>query len=44
MKYCVDTPKRGLLLKLDAKWNGNPAFEFTIGGHADSDFSKDPST
>jgi Reverse transcriptase (RNA-dependent DNA polymerase) len=44
MKYCVDTPKRGLLLKPDAKWNGDPAFEFTIGGRADSDFSKDPST
>jgi hypothetical protein len=45
MKYCVDTPKRGgLLLKLDAKWNGDPAFEFTIGGCSDSDFSKDPST
>jgi hypothetical protein len=44
MKYCVDTPKRGLLLKQDAKWNGDPAFEFTIGGRADSDFSKDPST
>jgi hypothetical protein len=32
MKYCVDTPKRGLLPKPDAKWNGDPAFEFTIGG------------
>jgi hypothetical protein len=44
MKYCADTPKRGLLLKPDAKWNGDPAFEFTIGGRSDSDFSKDPST
>jgi hypothetical protein len=44
MKYCVDTPKQGLLPKPDAKWNGDPAFEFTIRGCADSDFSKDPST
>jgi hypothetical protein len=24
MKYCVETKDRGLLLKPDVKWNGNP--------------------
>jgi hypothetical protein len=42
MKYCVETPNRGLLLKPNKKWNGNPEFEFVVTGRADSDYAKDP--
>jgi hypothetical protein len=44
MKYCVGTPKRGLLLQPNEKWNGDPEFEFKIFGRADSDYAKDPET
>jgi hypothetical protein len=42
MNYCVATPKRGLLLKPNMKWNGDPNFEFVIKGRSDSDYAKDP--
>jgi hypothetical protein len=41
MKYCIGKAKRGLLLKPDCAWDGNPAFEFTIRGRSDSDYAKD---
>jgi len=44
MKYCVGTPNRGLLLKPNARWDGDPNFEFVISGLADSDYAKDPET
>ena len=44
MKYCVNTPKRGLLLKLSSEWDGNPAFEFEICGMADLEYAKDIKT
>jgi hypothetical protein len=42
MKYCVGTPNRGLLLKPNARWDGDPNFEFVVGGRSDSDYAKDP--
>jgi hypothetical protein len=42
MKYCVETPNRGLLLRPDAKWNGDANFEFVVSGRSDSDYAKDP--
>jgi hypothetical protein len=44
MKYCIGKPERGLLLKPDSKWDGDPAFEFTITGRSDSDYAKDTDT
>ena len=44
MKSMVDRPNRGLTLKPDADWDGNPEFEFTIGGRSDSDYAKCPDT
>jgi hypothetical protein len=44
MKYCIGTPNRGLLLKPDSKWNGDPNFEFTVTGKSDSDYAKDSAT
>ena len=41
MTYCVGTPNRGLLLKPNQKWDGNPNFEFIITGRSDSDYAKD---
>ena len=42
MKYCVDRPNRGLVLRPNEKWDGSPKFEFTIGDRSDSDYAKDP--
>ena len=42
MRYCVGTPNRGLLLKPNAKWDGNPNYEFVVSGRSDSDYAKDP--
>jgi len=36
------TPNRGLLLKPNKKWDGDPEFEFEVTGRADSDYAKDP--
>mmetsp|Transcript_18815 Transcript_18815/g.23344 ORF Transcript_18815/g.23344 Transcript_18815/m.23344 type:complete len:1201 (+) Transcript_18815:436-4038(+) len=44
MKYCVGTPNRGLVLEPNEQWDGNPEFEFTIKGLADSEYAKDPET
>jgi hypothetical protein len=44
MEYCVETKDRGLLLKPDVKWNGDPEFKLVIWGILDSDFAKDPET
>ena len=30
MVYAVNTPNCGVLLKPNAKWNGDPSFEFEI--------------
>jgi hypothetical protein len=44
MKYCVDSPGCGLLLKPIGKWDGNPSYEFVITGRSDSDYAKDTDT
>ena len=41
MKYLDSTPNRGLLLKPNCHWNGDPNFEFVVSGQSDSDFAKD---
>ena len=42
MKYCVDTPNRGLTLNPDESSDGNKDFEFTIMGIADSSYATCP--
>jgi hypothetical protein len=37
----VGTPERGLLLKPNCAWDGNPAFLFTISGKSDSNYATD---
>jgi hypothetical protein len=44
MEYCVATENRGITLKPDQKWNGDPEFELIILGRSDSDFAKEPDT
>jgi hypothetical protein len=44
MEYCVATENRGIMLKPDQKWNGDPEFELIILGRSDSDFAKEPDT
>jgi hypothetical protein len=44
MNYCVTTANRGLELKPDRKWNGDPQFEFLITGRSDSDYATDTDT
>jgi hypothetical protein len=44
MEYCAETKDRGLLLKPDVKWNGDPEFKLVIRGISDSDFAKDSET
>jgi hypothetical protein len=44
MNYCVATPERGIVLKPNVKWNGDPEFKLVILGRSDSDFAKDPAT
>jgi len=43
-KYSVGTPNRGLVLKPNATWDGNPNFEFVTEGVSSSDFAKNPDT
>ena len=42
MRYFAGTPNHGLLLKPNAKWDGDPNFEFVVSGRSDSDYGKDP--
>jgi hypothetical protein len=44
MKYCVGKPERGLLLRPEGEWDGDPSFEFVITGRSDSDYAKDTDT
>ena len=45
MKYCVDTPERGWLLKPTRKWDGkDQSFRFRVWGKSDSDYAKCPKT
>jgi hypothetical protein len=39
MKYCVGTPKRGLMIEPTEFWDGDKKFKFTISGRSDSDFA-----
>ena len=43
MKYCLGMRNKGLTLKTNCKWDGDPNFEFVITGHLDSDYAKDES-
>ena len=36
--YLTTTPKRGLVLEMDTKWDGGKNMKFTIHGHSDSDY------
>ena len=40
MKYCVDTPNRGLTLKPEGEWDGWIAYLFTVSGRSDLDYAK----
>ena len=44
MKYCVDTPNRGLTLKPEGTWDGSKDYAFVISGRSDSDYAKCPTT
>ena len=44
MKYCIGKAERGLLLKPNCEWSGDPSFEFVIMGRSDSDYAKDTDT
>jgi hypothetical protein len=41
MKYCVGTPNRGLLLKPEGVWDGDPTYEFKIGGKSNAAYATD---
>jgi hypothetical protein len=41
MKHCVGTPNRGMFLKPNGSWDGNPDYKFVISGRSDSDCAKD---
>jgi hypothetical protein len=43
MTFCVGTNERGLTLKPNCKWDGDPNFLFQLTGKSDSDFAKDES-
>jgi hypothetical protein len=45
MKYCVDTPERGLVLNPTGSWDGkDKTYKFQIRGKGDSDYAKDIAT
>ena len=44
MVYLVQTTNRGILLQPTETWDGDPNFNFTISGRADSDYAKDTDT
>jgi hypothetical protein len=41
VKYCLGTPKRGLMIEPTEFWDGDKKFEFAISGRSDSDIVKD---
>ena len=41
VKYCVDTPNRGLFMGHNKKWNGKPTFKFDSTGWSDFDCAED---
>jgi hypothetical protein len=43
MKCCLGMRDKGLTLKPNCKWDGDPNFEFVITGCLDSDYAKDES-
>eukprot|EP00957_Ditylum_brightwellii_P006471 490702-Ditylum_brightwellii.AAC.2 len=43
IKYCIMTPKCGLLLKPEGIWNGQKGFVFDLTGYTDSECAKDES-
>jgi len=40
MKYCVETPNRGLTLEPEGEWDGSNKYLFTVSGRSDSDYAK----
>jgi hypothetical protein len=44
MAYCVATPKQGIHIAPNTRWDGSPEFKFVISGQADSDYAKDLKT
>ena len=44
MAYCLGTHNRGLTLKPEGEWDGNPDYEFAIFGLGDSNYATDPTT
>ena len=43
MQYCLVTKQKGLTLKPDCKWDGDPNFEVTLAGKSDSTYASDES-
>ena len=41
MNYCLSTRERGLELRPEGEWTGNPEFKLKILGRSDSDYTKD---
>jgi hypothetical protein len=39
LRYCVHTPNRGLLLKPEGVWDGDPKYEFVITGRSDATYA-----
>jgi hypothetical protein len=44
MRYLLETPNWGVLLKPSGIWDGKSDYEFTILGCSDADYAKDPDT
>ena len=43
MQYCLATKQKGLTLKPDCKWDGDPNFKFTLAGKSNSTYASDES-
>jgi hypothetical protein len=41
MQYCLGTKQKGLTLKPDCKWDGDPNFKFILAGKSDSTYASD---
>jgi hypothetical protein len=39
LRYCIDTPKRGLQLKPVGVWDGDPKYEFIVKGRSDATYA-----